>query len=103
MAKGAEAKINVANRIKEAFGSDWVGEYDKKWYVWGYENGEKIQICISMTCPKTPVGISVQNFDEDSSDWDFEESTLKPQKYEPAQITEEETKNIQEMMKRLGL
>ena len=103
MAKGAEAKINVANRIKEAFGSDWDGEYDKKWYVWGYENGEKIQICISMTCPKNPIGITEQNFEEDTEDWNFEESAVKPQKYEPAQISEEETKNIQEMMKRLGL
>ncbi len=103
MAKGAEAKINVANRIKEAFGSDWVGEYDKKWYVWGYENGEQIQICISMTCPKNPIGVIEQNFEEDTEDWNFEESTIKPQKYEPAQISEEETKNIQEMMKRLGL
>ena len=103
MAKGALAKEDVARRIQAAFGADWVGEYDKKWYVWGYENGERVQICIAMTCPKNPVGINEQNFDEDTSDWDFEEPTLKPQVYKPAEITAEEQKNIQEMMERLGL
>ena len=103
MAKGSLAKDYVANRIKEAFGPDWVGEYDKKWYVWGYENGEKIQICISMTCPKNPIGITVQNNDEDTEDWDFTDSPIKPQRYEPAQVSAKEVENIQEMMKRLGL
>ena len=41
--KGALAKEAVAKKIAEAFGSDYIGESDKKLYVWGDENGEKIQ------------------------------------------------------------
>ena len=57
MAKGATAKVNVENKIREAFGADFVGNVDKKLYVWADEGGEKVQICLSMTCPKVPVGV----------------------------------------------
>ena len=30
MARGAIRKQNVINKIKEAFGTDFIGEYDKK-------------------------------------------------------------------------
>ena len=55
MAKGAIGKQNVTNKIKEAFGADFIGEYDKKIYVWTQENGERIQIVIltlRMTLPQ---------------------------------------------------
>ena len=32
-AKGTTAKINVQNKIALAFGSDYIGEVDKKLYV----------------------------------------------------------------------
>ena len=48
MAKGAEAKEYVAKKLKEAFGDDYVGEVDKKYYVWAYEGGQKMQIAIAM-------------------------------------------------------
>ena len=60
MAKGAEAKEYVAKKLKEAFGDDYVGEVDKKYYVYAYEGGQKMQIAIAMTCPKTPVGNIVE-------------------------------------------
>ena len=47
MAKGAIAKQVVINKIAEAFGADYIGEVDKKLYVWADENGEKIQIAIA--------------------------------------------------------
>lgn len=54
MAKGSVAKVNVANKIAEAFGADYVGcEDGKKWYVWADDGGERVQIAITMTCPKT--------------------------------------------------
>ena len=34
MAKGAVAKENVTKILAEAFGSNFIGEYDKKIYVW---------------------------------------------------------------------
>lgn len=55
MAKGAEAKANFIQRIKTALGADYIGEVDKKYYVWSTENGERVQLAIALTCPKTPV------------------------------------------------
>ena len=46
MAKGAIGKQNVINKIQQAFGADYIGEYDKKIYVWTQENGERIQIAL---------------------------------------------------------
>ena len=57
MARGAVAKQLVIKKIAEAFGDDYIGEFDKKFYVWANENGERVQIAISMTCPKTPIEI----------------------------------------------
>ena len=38
-----------------AFGADYIGEQDKKIYVWADDGGERVQIAIAMTCPKTPI------------------------------------------------
>ena len=55
MAKGAIAKENINARIGEAFGEDYIGVFDKKIYVWADDGGERVQIAIAMTCPKTEV------------------------------------------------
>lgn len=71
MAKGNEAKAALIKRFAAAVGADYLGEQDKKYYFNSKENGETIQIAISMTCPKTPVVFNGNggdlNFD-DSSD-----------------------------------
>jgi hypothetical protein len=56
MAKGAVAKEEVTKKIAEAFGQDFVGVADKKIYVFADDGGERVQIAISMTCPKKPLG-----------------------------------------------
>ena len=100
MAKGTLAKEAVAKKLAEAFGSDYIGEYDKKWYVWSTENGEKIQIAIAMTCPKTPVGaISATPAIDAGGDFDFENMNTAS----PVEITVDEKKNIEDLMNRLGL
>lgn len=107
MAKGAIAKTVVAQKIAQAFGSDFVGEFDKKLYVWANENGERVQIAISMTCPKVPVGEGAIDFSAEPGDsLNFEDmsgAVVAPKSYEPAEISEEEKKNIAELMARLGL
>ena len=50
------AKETVFQRIVKEFGTDSVGIYDKKLYVNVVQNGEPVQIAISLTCPKIPVG-----------------------------------------------
>lgn len=57
MARGSIAKTNLLEKFKVALGQDFVGmdSDGKKAYFWSTENGEKMQVCITMTVPKTPL------------------------------------------------
>ena len=107
MAKGATAKINVENKIKAAFGDDFVGIVDKKIYVWADDGGEKVQVAISMTCPKTPVGTvdtTKINYGNSGAGIDFEsEDTVIAVSAPATEVTEEEKKNLENLLKELGL
>lgn len=104
MAKGAIAKQEVINRIAAAFGADYVGEYDKKIYVNAMENGEKIQIALSLTCPKVPITLDAT---VQIGDFNFEEptstTTVAQTSFTPAEYTDEERDNVAALMARLGL
>ena len=107
MARGSIAKEAVVNKIAAAFGENYIGEYDKKYYVWANENGEKVQIAISLTCPKTPIEIAT-NVAADDGDWDFTDDKPKSgavavTNAAPAEITEQEKQNIADLMAKLGL
>lgn len=99
MAKGANAKIAVTNKIANAFGEDWIGEVNKKLYVWADDGGERVQISIALTCPKTPIDAPDKNYVPDN-DWSEESASVPKAKVE---ISEEEKKNISDLMERLGL
>ena len=99
-AKGATAKDNVENKIREAFGAEFIGNVDKKLYVWADDGGEKVQICLTMTCPKIPVGVGGEN---DGIDFDNMPEGGAPTEFKPAEITTEETENIRKMLAELGL
>lgn len=101
MAKGAEAKANVVQRIQAAFGGDFIGEFDKKIYVWSTEGGEKVQVALALTCPKVAVGIINQ-----STTQDFENPTIAtaaPTSFEPVEFTDAERTTVEDLMKKLGL
>lgn len=100
MAKGAVAKEQIAKKMAEVFGADWIGERDKKYYLWANENGERIQIAISMTCPKTPVG--EVGATADSNVLNFEDGVTAGGEI-PIEITTDEKKNVADLMARLGL
>ena len=99
-AKGTEAKAHVVDKIKQIFGSDYIGEYEKKHYVWSTENGERVQISITLTSPKNPVGeVNLSNeinFDSD------ENPTIAPTGFSPAEYTDEERETIERLMDQLG-
>ena len=103
MAKGANAKNAVINKIAMAFGTDYIGEIDKKVYVWADDGGEKVQIAIALTCPKNPVetgGVSTAPV----SGWDFSDKAVTASApVSKAEITPEEQARIADMMNRLGL
>ena len=105
MAKGAVAKENVVNIVKQAFGENYVGDDGKKFYVWSEEGGEPVQVAIALTCPKVPYGtdatpagaVKVNN----GFDW-----SMGSQEQAPAsqvEITEDEKANIARLMESLGL
>ena len=107
MAKGATAKEEVVKKIAEAFGNNFIGEFDKKVYLWANDGGEMVQIAISLTCPKNPIQID-SSISLDDGDLDFTDDTPKTSKVAvsaapPAEITEEEKKNIADLMAKLGL
>ena len=102
MARGAIAKTNVEAKIKDAFGQDFIGIQDKKLYVYADDGGEKVQIAIALTCPKTAIAT------DSHGDYDFTgaanvESNITLQNSKPAEITEEETKSLQELLEKFNL
>lgn len=104
MAKGTIGKQNVINKIKAAFGADFIGEYDKKIYVWTQENGEHIQIALSLTCPKVQVAVADApatgdfNFEDDAPS-----TVVAAGVFQPAEITDDERDRVRDLMRTLGL
>ena len=95
--KGAVAKTVVIDKIKEVFGDDFAGVSEGKIYVWAMDGTEKVQICISMTCPKTPF-----NAAKDVG-MDFNNVSTKVDTFQPAQIDEKELDNVRKLIAEFGL
>lgn len=108
MAKGNDAKKIVTERIKSAFGEDFIDVVDGKIYVTAKENGENLQIAISLTCPKNPVAAGGTPATTGGLDFggglDFEAmSGGDPIPSKQAEISQSEKDNIAELMRKLGL
>lgn len=99
-AKGTYAKEEVFNKIQEIFKEDFVGIFDKKAYVWAQDGTEKVQVCISLTCPKVPMGELAQYVQDNKLNF---EDTLEVKQESTPEISKEEKDNIQALMERLGL
>lgn len=106
MAKGTTAKENVEKKIASAFGEDYIGNFDKKLYVWANDGGERVQIAISLTCPKVLVGgENAASNKKGAGDYDFtEESTdiiVTPKAQ--VEVTQEEQQNLADLLAKFGL
>ena len=100
MAKGQIAKENVEKKIAAAFGEDYIGNFDKKLYVWANDGGERVQIALSLTCPKIPVGDVVAT----NKDYDFSDNVgtvVEPQGN--IEISQEEQNNLADLLAKFGL
>ena len=103
MAKGSQAKLYIGNKLKEVFQEDYIGENGGKHYILANDGGEKIQIAVSLTCPKNPIGtVDMSNAFGDGLDFEAEPIVAQT-KFEPAEITQQEVDTLAEMMARLGL
>ena len=89
MAKGNIAKQNIENKIKEVFGADYIGIFDKKLYLWADDGGERVQVALTMTCPKVFVGVDTP--------------IETPDEFQPAEITQQEQDNLKMLIEKLGL
>lgn len=102
--KGAMAKQVIIDKLKETFGSDFVGVSDNKVYVWAQDGAEKVQIAISMTCPKNPLGASNAGIDFDAiGNAISTDNAVSFDNYQPAQMDETELNNVRKMIAELGL
>lgn len=111
-ARGTEAKEKIIEKIIECFGQTQAFVYDKKLYINTKENGEPIQVCLALTCPKTmvtPSGVTASAEPPKSAfsaGFDFESmgmETSEPTPFQPAAITPEERETVNDLMRRLGL
>ena len=97
--KGAEAKLEITNKILELFPGSF--KYDKEIRIPVIENGEEVQIKISLTAAKV-------NVERDGGVLDFTKKTettaqttpASPQSLEP---TEEEKNIVNDLISKLGL
>ena len=96
MARGAIAKQEVINKIKEVFPEAF--EYGKELRVPINEDGTRVEIKITLTCAKTNVGGEGGSVESGGQPLDFSDDA--PAKLEP---TAEEKQNIADLMERLGL
>ncbi len=96
MAKGSIAKENLLKRFATAVGEDYICEKDKKFYFWSTENGERVQVAISMTVPKTPVECNAPG-----GDLNFD--TEAPASAKPVEMGADEKATLDRLMEELGL
>lgn len=106
--KGTIAKQNVAEALKNAFGEDFLGEVDKKLYMnVPDENGQKIQIAVTLTCPKTPVAADrvepLKPVPPKPSTYEFGKNFTPPPSNNSTLLSQEERDNIANLMAQLGL
>ncbi len=94
MAKGAESKQKIIDKILETFEGSFL--YGKELRVPMEEDGQRIEIKIALTCAKTNVG-------GDGDSVESEGEGPAPVTTSSAEPTEQEKQNISELMNRLGL
>lgn len=81
------AKENAASKIKELYGNDYIDTKDGKIYVWEDNDGERVQLTISLSKPKEAITQAAKVTDN----------------VRHVAISQEEKNEIIDLMERLGL
>ena len=95
-ARGTIAKQEVTEKLREAFGDNFIGEYEKKIYVWANDGGDHVQIAITLTCPKIQIETGEISADSGSA---FPTAASA----QSVEFTDQEKKNLEDLMARLNL
>ena len=100
MARGAVSKEKITKKILDTFEGSFL--YDKEIRIPVTEDGELIQIKVTLTAAKTNVesGDDVKIPGVESNEINFETQTATKEKIE---VTEEEKQNVATLLKNLGL
>lgn len=103
MARGAQSKEKITDTILKTFPNSFI--YEREIRIPIMEDGELIQIKVTLTAAKT----NVEQGDEhklpgvnsvESAEYNFENSTIAKDK---VTLTEEEKNNVATLLKNLGL
>lgn len=101
--KGAIAKNTIFTKLMEVFPNSFMYNDNKELRINTTENGEPVQIKLSLTCAKTPVESNNSNTmstPESSGELNWEES--KPSSSSIIeQLTQEEKENVARLVKQL--
>lgn len=99
-ARGAESKAKIIEKILTTFENSF--QYDKEVRIPMYENGELIQIKLTLTAAKTNVENEIKSSfpitGDNKNDSNEENITSSP-----AEPTEEEKQTLEDLMSKLGL
>lgn len=97
MAKGAIAKKEIMQKIIEMFPGSFLYNNDKEVRINSTEEGNPVQIKITLTCAKTPVENENGIFEINNSNViEFKDDTPKPQ--DIVEPTEEEKANLKTLL-----
>lgn len=112
-AKGTESKEIVLNKIQELFPQAFF--YDKEFRIPFTENGEEVQIKVSLTCAKvnvdhevnmTSVSPVINSPKITADEFNFDSGFPTPKPQEPTkkvvEMTEAEKDNVMTLLERLG-
>lgn len=112
-AKGTESKEIVLNKIQELFPQAFF--YDKEFRIPLTENGEEVQIKVSLTCAKvnvdheistTPISPVTSSPKVTTGEFNFDSGFPAPKPQEPTkkvvEMTEAEKDNVATLLMRLG-
>lgn len=108
MAKGGTSKDKIIDALKAALPEHWVGIDDKKRAVFEFvEDGEPVQVAITMVCPKTLIprqGAPTPTITTPSSDAGaFVTAEAAAKEKERLEISDEERKNVETLLDNLGI
>jgi hypothetical protein len=102
MARGAQAKSDVMQKILETFSGSFKYNDGKEIRVPVMEGGELVQIKITCTCAKENVEMGA----DVAMPGDFPAPKMTaptPERTEPVQVSEEEKQSVADLLKSLGL
>jgi hypothetical protein len=91
MAKGTVAKSEITKKLLETFEGSF--PYDKEIRIPWVENGEQVEIKVTLTCAKTNVGNAATEVKSD----------IEPKETASGMITEDEKKEVVNLIEKLGL